>query len=170
MFFAPVRAVPRPLHRTPKRRQRQTVVLQIHQLPIGKAPGFRPCVLLLPGIPGLRRHRGRHDGLLVPLFRAALIAEPFPPGGQKLPAPGAVRPWIFVSDVRSFTLSGIKWRAAQESNLLPPAVLRERILMRQLPIWEGCSSPVRPQLPVLVRTTRPAARGTRTPLCRRAGV
>ena len=50
------------------------------------------------------------------------------------------------------------------------AVLRERILMRQLPIWEGCSSPVRPQLPALVRTTRPAARGTRTPLCRRAGV
>lgn len=51
----------------------------------------------------------------------------------------------------------------------PSRVLRERILMRQLPIWEGCSSPVRPQLPALVRTTRPAARGTRTPLCRRAG-
>ena len=97
-----MRAVPRPLHRTPKRRQRQTVVLQIHQLPIGKPPGFRPCVLLLKGIPGLRRRRGRHDGSFVPLIRAALIAEPFPPGGQKLSALCAARPWIFVSDVRSF--------------------------------------------------------------------
>ena len=95
-----MRAVPRPFHRTPKRRQRQTVVFQIHQLPIGKAPSFRPRVLLLKGIPGLRRRRGRHDGLLVLLFRAALIAEPFPPGGQKLPALCAARPWIFVSDVR----------------------------------------------------------------------
>lgn len=72
-----------------------------------------------------------------------------------------------------FTLSGIKWRAAQESNLLPPAVPRERILMRQLPICEGCSSPVRPPAPGMAnkksRTTRLAARGTRTPLCRRAG-
>ncbi len=97
-----MRAVPRPLHRTPKRRQRQTVVLQIHQLPIGKPPGFRPCVLLLKGIPGLRRRRGRHDGSFVPLIRAALIAEPFPPGGQKLSALCAARPWIFVSDIRSF--------------------------------------------------------------------
>ena len=97
-----MRAVPRPLHRTPKRRQRQTVVLQIHQLPIGKPPGFRPCVLLLKGIPGLRRRRGRHDGCLVPLIRAARITEPFPPSGQKLPALCAARPWIFVSDVRSF--------------------------------------------------------------------
>ena len=102
LFFAPVRAVPRPLHRTPKRRQRQTVVLQIHQLPIGKPPGFRPCVLLPQGIPGLRRRRGRHDGSFVPLIRAALIAEPFPPGGQKLSALCAARPWIFVSDIRSF--------------------------------------------------------------------
>ena len=58
-----------------------------------------------------------------------------------------------------FNLSGIKWRAAQESNLLPPAVLRERILMRQLPIWEGCSSPVRPQLPALVRLQDPPRGG-----------
>jgi hypothetical protein len=97
-----VRAVPRPLHRTPQRRQRQTIVLQIHQLPIGKPPGFRPCVLLLKGIPGLRRRRGRHDGSFVPLIRATLIAEPFPPGGQKLSALCAARPWIFVSDIRSF--------------------------------------------------------------------
>ena len=90
------------MHRTPQRRQRQTVVLQIHQLPIGKPPGFRPCVLLPQGIPGLRRRRGRHDGSFVPLIRAALIAEPFPPGGQKLSALCAARPWIFVSDVRSF--------------------------------------------------------------------
>ena len=30
------------------------------------------------------------------------IAEPFPPGGQKLSALCAARPWIFVSDIRSF--------------------------------------------------------------------
>lgn len=78
------------------------MLIQIHQPPIRNASGIRPRVQLLPCIAWLRRRRGRHDGRLVPLIRAALIAEPFPPGGQKLSALCAARPWIFVSDVRSF--------------------------------------------------------------------